>query len=819
MVQARRRLQQHGPNVLAAETGPGPWRLLARQYSSPLVLILVIAAGISAGIGEWTESAIILAIVAASTLLGFRQEYMAARALQALRRRLVLRVTTIRGGAPRQIEASALVPGDVILLSAGNLIPADGLILEARDFLVSQAALTGESFPVEKHAGLVAPDAGLAERSNAAFLGSSVRSGTARMVIVATGRDTALGAIAGRLGTAEPETDFERGIRQYGYLLARVMMVIVTLVLTTNLLLHRPLIESLLFSVALAVGLTPELLPAILSVTMSAGARHMAGKGVIVRRPSAIEGLGSVDILCTDKTGTLTRGVVALDAATDPAGQPSDRVFGLALINAHLETGIVNPLDEAIVASAATRGQPLPSPPKIDEIPYDFLRKRLTIVIDLVDEPDHLIITKGAFDTVLACCNQIAVGAGAEPLDDAGRARLTAFYARKGGEGFRVLGVASRRLPPRPRYLPADETRMVFEGFLLFFDPLKEGIVENLHRLQALGVAVTLITGDNRHVAAHVAQAVGLKGPLITGADLARTRDEALWHLAETTAIFAEVDPQQKERIVRALQVRGHRVAYLGDGINDAPALRRADVGISVDQAVDVARDSADVVLVERDLGVLAQGITDGRLTFANTLKYISITTSANFGNMVSMAIGTLFLPFLPLLAAQILLNNFLSDLPSLAISTDKVDPEAVQKAPRWNVRQVRTDMIVFGLVSTGFDLLTFVMLTQLFHTPEALFQSAWFLISLLTELAVVLVLRSRRWFWQSAPSRVLSLTTALVATLAVGLPYLGLPEDWIGFVPLPGAVLAGSLAIVLAYVVTTELAKHLRYRLFPDRR
>ncbi|MGB8815467.1 MAG: magnesium-translocating P-type ATPase [Paracoccaceae bacterium] len=812
LAEARRRLAKAGPNRIAEREGFGAARLLLRQFQSPLILILIFAAVVSLLVREWTEAAIILVIVFGSTVLGFSQEYQASVALNSLRQRLALKVTVLRGGAERSVPVEKVVVGDIILLSAGNMVPADGVVIEARDFLVSQAALTGESFPVEKRIAPTPADAALSERTNAVFMGTSVRSGTAKMLVVVTGASTAIGTIAGRIAGPDPETDFERGLRKFGYLLTQVMIVMVTLVLVANIVLGRPLIDSLLFSVALAVGLTPELLPAIASITMAAGARRMAKGGVIVRRTSAIENLGSVDVLCTDKTGTLTRGVVELSGATDADGIASDEVFRLALINAGLETGIKNPLDEAIVNTAKARGESLPTLTKIDEIPYDFLRKRLTIVVDIEAESDHLIVTKGAFDTVLSCCGTIALGAGEQPLDAVGRAKLAAFCAAKGAEGFRVLGVATRRLPPKPRYDPADEAEMVFRGFLLFFDPLKEGVAETLRKMALLGVGVKIITGDNRYVAAHVGQAVGLGGTLLTGDVLNRTRDEALWHLAENTDIFAEIDPQQKERIVAALQARGHSVAYLGDGINDAPALQLADVGISVDQAVDVARESADIVLCDRDLGVLVQGIVDGRRTFANTLKYISITTSANFGNMISMAIGTLFLPFLPLLASQILLNNFLSDFPSIAISSDDVDPETVAKSPRWDIGQIRFFMIVFGLISTVFDLLTFGLLILVFDAGESLFQSTWFVISLLTELAVVLVLRTRRPFWQSRPSQILVWSTLVVAAAAIGLPYVAVLAGWVGLAPLPPHLLFSGLGVVALYIATTEATKHVFY-------
>jgi len=816
-VEAERRLLSHGENQLMEQKGAGPLRLLLRQYESPLVLILILAASVSLVVQEWTQSVIILLIIVGSTLLGFAQEYRASEAVKELRRRLALNVTALRDGTPLAIDARFVVPGDVVLLAAGNLVPADGVVIEARDFLVSQAALTGESFPVEKRPDPTPQTASLAERTNAVFLGTSVRSGTAKMLVTETGRSTALGAIASRIADADPETDFARGVRKFGFLLTRIMVLIVTFVFTANLLLGRPILDSLLFSVALAVGLTPELLPAIVSVTLSAGARQLARKGVIVRQMAAIENLGSVDVLCTDKTGTLTNGVVELSETLDARGSNAEELFRLALINASLETGIANPLDEAIVTTAKRRGFEMPRLPKIDEIPYDFERKRLTIVVDQADEDGHLIITKGAFDTVLACCDRVAQGARSVPLDDGARAGLAAFFSTKGSEGFRVLGLATRRVAPKVRYGREDEAAMVFEGFLLFFDPLKDGIEATLRDLSGLGIAVKIITGDNRYVACHVGQAVGLGASVLTGSELARTRDEALWHLAETTDIFAEVDPQQKERIVRALQSRGHSVAYIGDGINDAPALRMADVGVSVEEAVDVARESADVVLLNRDLDVLRQGVVDGRRTFANTLKYVAITTSANFGNMISMAIGTLFLPYLPLLATQILLNNFLSDFPSMAISTDRVDPETVEAAPRWDIRQIRSYMIVFGLVSTVFDLLTFGVLIYVFHATESLFQSTWFVVSLLTELAVVLVLRTHRPSWSSRPGRLLVLSTIAVAGIAVALPYLGAVSGWFDLVPLPTSMLAAALAIVAVYLVATETTKRWFFgRIYP---
>lgn len=812
VAEADRRLREGEPNLVAAHRHAGWIGLLLRQYQSPLVLILICAALVSLVVQEWTEAAIILGIVAGSTLLSFGQEYRAARAVEALQARLALTVTVRRDGADVVIPAQAVVPGDIVLLSAGNLIPADGVVIAARDFLVTQAALTGESFPVEKRPAPTPAEAPLDQRTNAGFMGTSVRSGTATMLIVATGRATVFGAIAERMGERDPEADFERGLHRFGTLLMRLMALITTLVLIANLLMDRPIIDSLLFAVALAVGLTPELLPAIVSVTMAAGARRMAKAGVLVRRSAAIENLGTADILCSDKTGTLTCGEMVLEAATDPQGRASDAVFDLALINAHYETGIENPLDTAIIAAASAKGVALPDYSKVDEIPYDFRRKRLTIVVDLQAEESHLVVTKGAFDTVLDCCDSVDTPAGPAPLDAAWRAALADLVAARGAEGIRVLGVAFRRLPPKSRYEIADETGMTFAGFLLFADPPKPGIDRTIVALAELGVSVKIITGDNRHVAEHVARAVGLTPVVITGAELVGARDEALWHLAEECNVFAEADPQQKERIVRALQTRGHSVAYLGDGINDAPALRQADVGISVEDAVDVARESADIVLLAPDLDILRQGIVDGRRTFANTLKYIQITTSANFGNMISMALGTLFLPFLPLTAAQILLNNFLSDIPSLAVASDRVDPEAVARAPRWNVAAIRSYMVVFGLVSTLFDLMTFLVLIRVFGADQAIFQTTWFVVSLLTELAVVMVLRTHRAFWSSRPGNVLIAATVLIFGIGVALPWLPVVAPMFGLTALPASVLTTGIGIVVLYVLVTEAVKRRFY-------
>jgi Mg2+-importing ATPase len=817
--QARTRLRLMGPNVVQVQDEVTAWSLLRRQLLSPLVLILLLGGLVSLILQEWTEATIILSVVAGSVLLATAQEYRASQAMAALRRRLALQARVWRDARLQNLPSAELVAGDVVELSAGQLVPADGIVLQARDFLVSEAALTGESYPVEKRAGVCAPQTPLAQRHNCVWLGSSVRSGVARVLLVRTGPRTAMGRLAQGLSGSPQETAFAHGLRHFGEMLLRVMLLTVVFVLVVNGLLQRPVIDSLLFAVALAVGLSPELLPAIVSVTLSHGARTMAVRGVLVRRLEAIENLGGMDVLCTDKTGTLTAGVIELSAAVDTQGVPCERVRELAYLNAALETGIDNPLDAAIIRAARQAGLALPQQRKIDEIPYDFMRKRLTIVVEQVPATDdaaaqHCIITKGALASVMDICTTLRTAAGEVALDTGQRSRLQAYGQRMGEQGYRILAVASRTAQAQETYAHSDERDLCLEGFLLFFDPPKQQAVQTVRELAALGIAVKVLTGDSRYVAVHVGRAMDLDTQaMLTGEQVAALSDEALWQRAARTVLFVELDPQQKERIVRALQRTGHTVGFLGDGINDAPALHAADVGISVDGAVDVARESADIVLLRPDLDVLRLGVEEGRRTFANTLKYIRITASANFGNMMSMAVVTPVLPFLPLLAKQILLNNFLSDLPSVAVSTDAVDREQVQRAPRWDIAQVQRFMVVFGLISSAFDLLTFALLLWVFDADEATFHTTWFLVSLLTELTVVLVLRTARPAWHSRPGALLLGSTLVVGLLACVLPYLGPVASVFGFVPLGAGLLGASLLVVLAYILATEVAKRRYYR------
>ncbi|MDY7565153.1 magnesium-translocating P-type ATPase [Pseudomonas sp. RTC3] len=812
--QAKARLRPAAP--VGRSRPHGLLRLTIEQMRSPLVIILIVGALVALLVGDWINAAIVLLIVLISALLSAWYENRASTAVEQLRRKIATLAVVRRAGKILQVPASDVVPGDIFLLSAGSLIAADGRVLSARDCFISQSLLTGETYPVEKLPGDVPAEASLIQRSNCVFMGTSVRSGTAEVLATRYGDESEFGQIAKSLSLRPPETEFERGLRHFGGLLLRVMLVITFLVFGINILLHRPTLDTLLFAIALSVGLSPELLPAILSLTLAKGAQRMAARGVIVRHLSAIENLGAMDILCTDKTGTLTRGVVALNAAVNVEGEEEVNVLQLALFNAHFQTGMSNAMDDAITTKAQASAVDVGHVSKLDEIPYDFGRKRLSVVVAGSVEAPILLVTKGAVENVLEVCTHLCCGNGTQVLDETALAAIRKRFAAWSEQGFRVLGIATRSLPAQARYSRNEEVDLTFRGFLLFFDPPEPGVKATMAALAKLGVQVKIISGDSHLVARYVASAVGLNAQrIITGSELALLKDEVLMHLAPTVTLFAEVDPNQKERIIRALQKTGHVVGFLGDGINDAPALQAADIGISVQNAADVAKQAADFVLLEHDLNVLREGIDEGRHTFANTLKYIFIVSSANFGNMISMALASLFLPFLPLLAKQILLNNFLSDIPALGIASDNVDREWEQTPHRWNLAEVRNFMVVFGLVSSLFDVFTFGALYWLVGIAPDLFRSGWFVESLLTQLLTIFIVRTYKPFHKSHPGRMLLVSASVIGALTVLLPYSP-AAAWFGLVPLPLGLLAVVLSISLLYVAAAEWVKRGFYRKRP---
>ncbi len=806
--EAAARLQRYGANTLKGKESSRVLALLLRQFSSPIVLILIAAAILAFVVHDATDGLIILFIVTASGLLGFWQEYRAASAVKLLQQLVAVQAEVVRDGAATKVPLDEVVPGDVVILSAGSSVAADCRLLETRDLFVNEATLTGETFPVEKMVGNLPTDTPLARRSNVLFQGTNVVSGIGRALVVRTGRDTEFGAIAERLRIRPEETDFERGVHQFGMLLIRVTLILVILIFGFNVYLQRPVLDSFLFALALAVGLTPELLPAIISVNLASGARRMAARKVIVKRLVSIENFGSMDVLCSDKTGTLTEGKVHLDGALDVEGDPSKRTLRLAAINAAFQTGFRNPIDDAITVAA---GQQAAAASRLDEIPYDFARKRLSVLAAM--EEQTVLVTKGALAQVLEVCAMVELSDSRvlpiEGYQQAIHERYAAFSAR----GLRTLGLATKSLPGRTAIAREDEHDLTFVGFLLFTDPPKADIAATIQELRGLGVALKIITGDNALVARAVAAQIGLaEASIVSGQALRQVSDDALPQLARDTDIFAEVEPNQKERIIRALRKAGHVVGYMGDGINDAPALHAADVGLSVQGAADVAKEAADIVLLEPDLAVLAAGVREGRTAFANTQKYVFMATSANFGNMFSMAGASLLLPFLPLLPKQILLTNLMTDLPELTIATDRVDAQAVQRPQRWDVKFIRGFMLRFGLLSSVFDFLTFGVLFFVLKASPELFRSGWFVESVVSASLVVLVLRTRGPFWRSRSSLALTLATLAVVAAAVTLPYTPLGQVF-GFVPLPPVFLGFMGLIVVTYIGSAEVLKRAFYR------
>ena len=806
--EASQRLARFGPNVLRARQRSDSLTLLLSQFKSPIILILLFATGMSFFLHDEADAAIILGIVLVSGLLGFWQEKGAADAVEKLLAIVQVTATAIRDETPLEIGLDQVVPGDVIVLAAGCVIAGDCRILEAKDLFVDEATLTGETYPVEKSPAEVAAETPLAKRSNALWLGTHVISGSGKALVVRTGKATELGKVSEHLKLRPAETEFERGVRRFGFFLMEVTLLLVIGIFAANVFLARPVLDSFLFSLALAVGLTPQLLPAIISINLAHGAKRMARQKVIVKRLAAIENFGSMNVLCSDKTGTLTEGSVRLRSALDVVGAASDKVLFFAYLNAFFETGFKNPIDEAIRTHRAfdTAGYD-----KRDEIPYDFLRKRLSILVS--HDGAGLMVTKGTVPGVLAVCSSAELGDGSVVDISGVHDGIVRQFEELSAQGFRSLAIAEKRVPLDSPLRRDSEAEMTFLGFLVLFDPPKPEIAETIRELGHLGVSMKIITGDNSLVAGSVIRGVGFEKPrILAGPELHSMSDAALVQRVSEVDVFAEVEPNQKERIIIALKKAGHVVGYMGDGINDASALHAADVGISVDSAVDVAKEAADIVLLEKDLGVLVQGVREGRITFANTLKYVSMATSANFGNMFSMAGVSLFLPFLPLLPKQILLTNLLTDFPEMTIATDDVDSEMVALPRRWDIAFIRKFMLTFGILSSVFDYLTFGLLMLVLHATPAQFRTGWFLESVISASLIVLVIRSRKPFYASKPGKYLLLATLLVAVATLVLPFTPLARLF-DFQPLAPAFVFPLAGIVLGYIVATELTKKLFYR------
>ena len=768
-----------------------------------MVLILLGAAALSFGLGEADEATIIALIVVASSGLSFYQEFRASNTVAALQQRLAIKVNTLRDGKSVQVPAAEIVAGDVVVLAGGSLVPADAILLATTDLHVDEAALTGESFPAVRTA---AAGKGPATDDNLIYMGTSIRSGSATALIVRTGAATQYGAIAKSVSRIEPETSFAKGIRNFSLLMTQVMMVIVVLVLVVNLILGRPILDSLLFAAALAVGLTPELLPAIVTVTLAQGARKLAQSGVLVKRLVAIENLGAMDVLCTDKTGTLTEGDVRLQSANDAKGDESADTLKLAFLNASLQTGLPNPLDSAIIA--AGKGVDITGYQKLSESPYDFERQRLAV---LVAGPDgNMLICKGSVVAILPTCDTVLVGGRNVKLTPARLKSEETRLAAWSGQGLRVLALATKAMDSKSCSV-ADETKLTLIGYLLFSDPPKPGIAETIASLGDRGVKLKIITGDNRYVAAHVAAEVGIAGAkLMTGPEVAKLGPHALALRTQHVDLFAEVTPDQKERIIVALRHAHKVVGYMGDGINDGPALKAADVGISVESAVDIAKETADIILLEKSLAVLGDGVLEGRKVFGNITKYIKMGASSGFGNMFSVIGGSVFLPFLPMAPIQVLTNNLLYDFSQTTIPTDNVDAEYLAVPRRWDIGNISKFVLLIGPISSIFDYVTFFLMLGIFHAWDkpALFQTGWFVESLLTQTLIIHIIRTAKLpFIESRASLPVIATSLIIGVIGIALPYTPFGSA-LGFVQLPPAYYLYLCLILVGYAVLTHIIK-----------
>ncbi|MGH7499471.1 MAG: magnesium-translocating P-type ATPase [Gemmatimonadales bacterium] len=803
--EAGRRLAAEGPNSIPRRGARTIPRILLAQVSSPLVLLLIAVAIVSRLLGEGVEAAVILAIVVLNAAMAFVQEYRAERALQAIQGFVTPRARVCRDGEVTTIPSVKVVRGDLVLVELGDLVPADLALVSVEDLSVDEATLTGESLPVVKEPG------------SEAYLGSTVVGGSGTGAVRETGSATLLGRSAGLLAQAAPLSDFERNIRRFSDFLVQVIFLLTAFVFLANAVLGKGWFDSFLFAVALAVGITPEVLPAIVTITLANGALRMARDRVVVKRLASVEDLGNVDVLCCDKTGTLTLGEFALHGFVAPDGAEDPGVLLYGALSGAAERGVPrnaagNPTDRALWSSDAfgrIRGQ-LGGFEILDRSPFDFHRRLSSVLIR--GPGGTLLLMKGAAEAVLDRCTAVGASSGQLPLDEAHRKALGSVISRYEEDGLRVLAIADRPFVGETVRVE-DESDLCLGGFLLFMDPPKPDVRDALAELSRLGVAIKILSGDSAVVTRRICGEAGItvpSGRVVTGSELAALGAEEVRRLAAECGVFARLAPDQKAALVAAIRASGHVVGFLGDGVNDAPALRAADVGISVDSGADIAKEAADVILLRKSLRVLAGGIVEGRKTFANITKYILNTISANFGNMSTVALSSIFLPFIPLLPSQILLNNFLSDMPLITIATDRVDASLLERPRRWNIAGIAQFMVVFGLLSAVFDLALIGGLLSLWHAGAGLFRTAWFLESAASEILVTFAIRTRMPFWRSRPGGALLWSSVAVAVVIFALPLTPFGQEYFSFVPVPAQITILILLILLTYFVSAEASKRL---------
>lgn len=818
--EASLRLSRYGENVIYHRERLRPLIAFVKKFNSPLLIMLIGAATISFFLGQRVNAIIIVVMVLLSAILDFVNSHKSEKVAEKLIARVASTATVIRDEKKQEIPFRLLVPGDIIELSSGDVIPADCRILSADDFFVNQSALTGESFPVEKHPSVDDKrdeDAEfLLSDLSLVFMGTSVVTGFATAEVVHTGALAEFGKIAKRLSATEGETSFERGLKDFSVFIVRLTFVMVLVVFALNAYFGRGILESFIFAVAIAVGLTPELLPVIMSVALSHGSLIMAKKNVVVKNLSAVQNFGGMNILCTDKTGTLTEDKIVLVKCVDREGADSQDVLLYTYLSSLYHTARQSPLDAAIQAHDKLDSSAYK---KVDEVPFDFERRRDSIVVDRSDGV-RLVITKGAPESILNVIGEVFDGTKKIPFSSALRAEAQKEYDRLSADGFRVLGVAIKEIAKEERtvYHRDEEEHMTFMGFAAFLDPPKESARTTLKELHDLDIGVKIITGDSEILTLRICKDIGIEvAGVLTGEKIRTLSDSELVRLAEKTTVFARVSPEEKERIVVALRKAGNTVGYMGDGINDAPVLKAADIGISVNNAVDVAKETADIILLSKSLGVLKDGVIEGRKTFQNTLKYVKMGFSSNFGNMFSMMGASVILPFLPMIPSQILFNNFLYDLSQTTLPTDHTDKESTHSPLKWNMHGFTKYIIAFGIVSSLFDFLTFYVLYGVFHLSEGHFQTGWFIESIATQILIVFIIRTKRVpFFRSKPSIFVFASTIGVVVFAWLLPYTPIGKLF-SFSPLPPEILLIIVGIVGAYLLATEVVKSVFYRRYSE--
>ncbi len=805
--EAEERTDKYGQNILEERKSSSNIEMFINQFKNPIIIILIFAAFLSIFLKDYTDGIIILIIIMISSLLSYSHESKANNAVKKLLSSVSVTSSVLRDGKFEEIDNAMLTVGDIIKVKTGDMIPADCLIIEANSLSMDESSLTGETFPVEKNNQKVSADTVLSNRKNSLWMGTHVISGSGRAVIVNLAKDSEFGKITASLGEKDSATDFEKGIKSFGNLILHVTTFLIGLIFVFNIFLNKPFLESFMFALALSVGLTPQMLPAIISVNLSQGAKRMSEQGVIVKKLNAIENFGSMTVMCSDKTGTITQGKVKLDGALDCNGNKSDNIYRLAAINSYFQEGYANPIDSAILD---TRTDDFSNYEKLSEIPYSFETKLLSVIVrtDRNSSVRNIMVTKGALTNVLDVCKTYENSDNSVGNIEDVKSQILDMFDKYSSQGYRVLGVAYKLIEDDADVKIQKAEDMIFAGLLLFIDPLKDDIKDVVAEMNRLGVSLKMITGDNHLIAKNIGAQIGLNpGKILLGDELDSYSISQLNKKVLDIDIFAEISPNQKEKIIMAYKQAGEIVGYMGDGINDSPAIKQADVGVSVNTAADTAKDAASIVLLKNSLKVLISGINEGRRTFINTLKYIFIATSANFGNMFSMAGASLFLNFLPLLPKQILLTNLMTDFPSLQIASDSVDEEWLKRPVKWDMKFIKKFMILFGIISSVFDYMTFAVLLFIFKANEETFHTGWMLESIISAMVVMIIVRTARPVFASRPNSKLLIAIVGVAVALLAIIYSPI-NIYLGLISLPIKLLLALLGVSLIYALTAEILK-----------